>query len=1648
MKRALSLLVALMMLLSIMPLSIISTSAASNAKATINIESVSAAVDSYVDVTVTITENPGIASMGLLLSFDEDLTLVGASNGEAFSELTMTPPAQLKNQGYVEGSCRFAWLGNDNCTETGTMLNLRFAVDEDAALYNDCEISISCDYGDVLDNSRNPVDVTINNGVVTVIDYTPGDVDENGFINMLDVLTLCQYYVDGCKYDPYGYAVDIIPEAGDVDANGKINMLDTLTLCQYYVDGCKYDPNGYGVKLLPGKRACTHAMEHIEAKDVTCTQDGNIEYWYCTLCKDYFADSEGNDIISYDYTVLVATGHTPVVDKAVEPTYDSTGLTEGSHCDVCKEVLKAQEIIPALQKHEYAVTYYIFNNDAYLESINIQNNNPSTYTSEDGLKLSNLNVDGYIFDGWYDAAGASGELVKEIPVGTTGSIELYARWSRVEYTVQFDSPDLPVESIKYTVDTGVPLINPAKQFGYTFVGWSNDDGFLVSRIKPGTTGHITLHANWTSNRNKATSYSTYDKPIIIEDDINGQFLFIYDIGRIDNVPLNQIAYLGNSDGIEINQEYDVSNSVSKETAEQVANTVANATTKSSGWTLADEWETIFAAGNEVDEQKGQTAVRTDAEGNVTGGNYFVSNSSGGSSFVSNTSGGSNSSTSKVTTENSYGINRSYDNSNESYIDAKLGVSNTTTVGAEVGVDIPCTPVEVSASIENSTTISSEVGGGLRNSNSSHVDDSKSSYIGTYNENNSSSYYNSTIENSSTWNATSGYEKSYQTSRNTEVSNAISEQISKKTSYNVTDATSGSKSTNASDSYTNSNSEEYSSSVRYNSEEKTSSKQSFKYSSTEQGYYRLVNAGTVHVFAVVAYDVATSSYYTYTYNVLDDERHIYTDFSLSDPNFNDCENGVVTFEIPYEVNEYVAGLTGRSFGLQFDLDGTVTKYTTTKEGTTVVVPQYYSANNTDNSYTAVKVTGISADAFKGNTSIKTVVLPLNVTEIPDGAFENCTNLETVIAYGVTSIGANAFKGCTNLKTFAIDNKVTTLGTNAFEGVNEIMVNAANVNVANSAISSGAKRVTLSIAKMEGSFDNKVVTISDEFEYFALYGNGSEIKNMQVVSDAKETVINKMILSGNKDTPLKLSSENITLNRVTINDAPGFALISTAPKATIKLYSTNILDSVGENTVLCRDLEFVIANEEVASRLTVKGNILNYGDISDPETLLTVTNGKVINITEEEYEAYLTSSKITFDANGGTVSETSKTVYYGQYYGDMPTPTRTGYGFNGWFTAKSGGTKVTGETIVSSLVNQTLYAQWTAKAYNVNWNTGTGYTISVNRTSSPYANASTGALSNGEVVYYGDVLSVTYTASTGYTIGSKGSTSITVTGNITSSNIYASATVNSYTVSWNNGTGYSITVKRTSSPKAGASTGNLSSGAKIYYGDILSVTYTKADYYTIQTKGATSITVTGNVTSSNIYATAKLNDVKGWVKASDAPSGAQITNTEWRYTLREFTTNSASSLSGWTKYDTKRTSWGSWSGWSTTNPSNGSRNVESKKQYHYYRWIDSRGWVYTYQPSSSYWLEETWFDYELPVYDGGSQGTAIRVESGGGSKNRWVEADYTGNRSVSTTFTRTVYRYQEPVYTYYYYRDLSKTATSDPSGQSNVSNVVKYVKYRDK
>lgn len=92
-------------------------------------------------------------------------------------------------------------------------------------------------------------------------------------------------------------------------------------------------------------------------------------------------------------------------------------------------------------------------------------------------------------------------------------------------------------------------------------------------------------------------------------------------------------------------------------------------------------------------------------------------------------------------------------------------------------------------------------------------------------------------------------------------------------------------------------------------------------------------------------------------------------------------------------------------------------------------------------------------------------------------------------------------------------------------------------------------------------------------------------------------------------------------------------------------------------------------------------------------------------DEYYNLYLRSTasavKVTFDPNGGTLNagEESKFVQPDSPYGSLPTPTRAGYRFDGWFTAIDGGEKVEETTVMSSRAAHTLYARWSEAKYNI-------------------------------------------------------------------------------------------------------------------------------------------------------------------------------------------------------------------------------------------------------------------------------------------------------------------------------------------------------------
>jgi len=107
--------------------------------------------------------------------------------------------------------------------------------------------------------------------------------------------------------------------------------------------------------------------------------------------------------------------------------------------------------------------------------------------------------------------------------------------------------------------------------------------------------------------------------------------------------------------------------------------------------------------------------------------------------------------------------------------------------------------------------------------------------------------------------------------------------------------------------------------------------------------------------------------------------------------------------------------------------------------------------------------------------------------------------------------------------------------------------------------------------------------------------------------------------------------------------------------------------------------------------------------------TTQSGNGTSGTYTDYVGPYTIRLVSYDYNGGSGTTSLHVVSDGSYT-TLPSPSsRTGYTFNGWYTASSGGTYVGtsgGSYYVSSTL--TLYAQWTADTYAINYydNGGTG------------------------------------------------------------------------------------------------------------------------------------------------------------------------------------------------------------------------------------------------------------------------------------------------------------------------------------------------------
>ena len=166
---------------------------------------------------------------------------------------------------------------------------------------------------------------------------------------------------------------------------------------------------------------------------------------------------------------------------------------------------------------------------------------------------------------------------------------------------------------------------------------------------------------------------------------------------------------------------------------------------------------------------------------------------------------------------------------------------------------------------------------------------------------------------------------------------------------------------------------------------------------------------------------------------------------------------------------------------------------------------------------------------------------------------------------------------------------------------------------------------------------------------------------------------------------------------------------------------------------------------------------------------------------QWTATTRSYTATFNGNGGgTPNPSTITKTYGSELGTLPTCSRTGYTFLGWYTASSGGTKISSTTKIIGTV--TYYAQWSINSYTLTYNVNGGNAVSPASKSVQYGSAY-GTLptpTKSSDAKYTYAFAGWYTAASG---GTQVTTNTTMgAGNTT---IYAhwTATTRSYTATFN-------------------------------------------------------------------------------------------------------------------------------------------------------------------------------------------------------------------------------------------------------------------------
>ena len=154
----------------------------------------------------------------------------------------------------------------------------------------------------------------------------------------------------------------------------------------------------------------------------------NVSLWakWTAITYNVSYDYDGGTLAAGEYNRANFTVETSFTLKEPQKTgYNFDGWYDqgGNKITVLNSALAGQELVLTARYNiiTYTITYYLYNGTNAVE-------NPATYTVEDEITLATPTKTNRDFRGWYPTSARNGTPVTTIQKGTTGNLNLYARW--------------------------------------------------------------------------------------------------------------------------------------------------------------------------------------------------------------------------------------------------------------------------------------------------------------------------------------------------------------------------------------------------------------------------------------------------------------------------------------------------------------------------------------------------------------------------------------------------------------------------------------------------------------------------------------------------------------------------------------------------------------------------------------------------------------------------------------------------------------------------------------------------------------------------------------------------------------------------------------------------------------------------------------------------------------------------------------------------------------------------------------------------------------------------------------------------------------------------------------------------------------------